>query len=137
MEQKLLRLEKLIGYLIFTGKIPIHSIQSELASKIEANKVSISRALSGEKKYLTDNFIERLNSEFGEQFNLEWLLSGEGEMLKTNNQISENNSGTGIIGNNVNGGGINDNKIILEMVEILKKKDEQIDKLLQIIQKDK
>jgi transcriptional regulator with XRE-family HTH domain len=57
--------------------------------------------------------------------------------INTNSQNSENNSGTGIIGNNVNGGGINDNKIIQEMVDMLKKKDEQIDKLLQIIQKDK
>jgi hypothetical protein len=68
-------------------------------------------------------------------YSINWLLTGKGNPTLSNNQNSENNSGIGIIGNNVNGGGINDHKVIQEMIEMLKKKDEQIDNLLQIISK--
>jgi hypothetical protein len=137
MKNKLERLNCMIGYLIFTGKLSVLSMQKEIIAKTEKNKTSVSMALNGDERYLTDKFIERVNTAFGSPFSIDWLLTGKGVPVYSNSQNSENNTGNGIIGNNVNGGGINDNKIIREMVELLKKKDEQIDKLLQIIQKDK
>lgn len=75
------------------------------------------------------------------EVNLKWLLTGEGKMLN-NNQTIESVTGTGIVGNNVLGGGINDGAIVNELIcvmkkkdEQLEKKDEQIEKLLSIIEK--
>ena len=73
MNTKIERVSKLIGYLIFIGKLPICSIQKVISDKLNANKVSISRALSGNEEYLTDSFIERLNNGFGGLFELNWL----------------------------------------------------------------
>ncbi|MDR1373175.1 MAG: hypothetical protein LBJ17_08715 [Dysgonamonadaceae bacterium] len=96
LETKLARVECLIGYLIYCGHLSFRALQKEITVKLCANKSSISKALNGDEKYLTDNFIERLNSEFGEQFNLEWLLTGSGNPTDNNislisQQITNNN----------------------------------------------
>jgi transcriptional regulator with XRE-family HTH domain len=65
---------------------------------------------------------------------ISWLLTGKGEPACSSPQHSSNNNGIGIIGNNVHGGGINDNQSTQEMIQLLKKKDEQMDILLQILQ---
>jgi transcriptional regulator with XRE-family HTH domain len=70
-------------------------------------------------------------------YSINWLLTGKGEPVCTNVQHSENNSGVGVVGNNVNSGTINDNYFTQEMMQMLKKKDEQIDRLLEIILGDK
>ena len=106
---------------------------SEFAKKIGTHQSSLSRALSDGNK-VGDATLNKISIAFG--INKQWLLTGEGDMV-TNEQKSENNSGLGIIGNNVNGGSINDHKVVLEMVELLRKKDEQIDRLIGIIEKIK
>ena len=47
-----------------------------------ASASNVSSALSGVETVLTDKFMSRFNESFGGLFNDEWLLSGEGEMLK-------------------------------------------------------
>ncbi|MDR1678222.1 MAG: hypothetical protein LBR81_00370 [Prevotellaceae bacterium] len=79
---KLERIKEIIRYLIFTQKIGYESIQKDLTNVLKSEKSVISRALNGDEKYLTDNFLVKLNSAFGEEFNLEWLLTGKGDMLK-------------------------------------------------------
>jgi hypothetical protein len=80
---KVERVNKLIGYLIFTGKLSIHSLQKTISETLKANKVSVSRALKGDEGYLTDSFIERLNSGFENPFELDWLLlKSDGNMLR-------------------------------------------------------
>jgi len=66
--------------------------------------------------------------------NPEWLLTGHGEMLR-NIQIIENVSGNGIVGNNVNGGGINDVSIVEGLINTIKKQNDHIESLLRIIEK--
>ena len=66
-------------YLRSTGTI--HT-QKDVAMKMNASRPNVSAAFSGDNKYLTDNFIERFNSAFGNVFELRWLLTGEGEMLR-------------------------------------------------------
>ena len=66
-------------YLRSTGTI--HT-QKDVAMKMNASRPNVSAAFSGDHKYLTDNFIERFNSAFGNVFELRWLLTGEGEMLR-------------------------------------------------------
>ena len=79
------RLDKAIKYLIMEG---IVSSQEDVANKMKANKVSISKAVSGSPKYLTDNFMKRFCETF-DVISYDWLNSGEGEMLKSINQYSD------------------------------------------------
>lgn len=58
--------------------------------------------------------------------NIEWLLTGEGEML--NNHITPTNQ------NEDNNLAVNKTEIA-QLIELLKKKDEQIDRLLTLLEK--
>ena len=49
---------------------------------MSANRVNVSKAFAGDKKYLTESFLIRLNSTFGNIFNEEWLLGDSSNMLK-------------------------------------------------------
>lgn len=71
------------NYLIFKGII---STQQDIANKMNVSKSNISRAINGDKKYLTEKFLIRFNDAFDNIFNIQWLLTGEGEMLNTPNQ---------------------------------------------------
>jgi hypothetical protein len=99
-------------------------------------KVGIANGyISHNKGSIGSEIISKISEQYPE-LNIDWLLNGKGTMV-VNEQKSENNSGVGIIGNNINGGSINDHKVVLEMIELLKKKDEQIDRLIGIIEKEK
>lgn len=71
-----------VNYLIYKKMI---SSQEELAKKVGVAKESISRALNGNKSYLTDKFLNKFNETFDNIFNINWLLYGDGEMLKDAN----------------------------------------------------
>ena len=72
-------LNKAIEYLKYQGVI---SSKKDLAEQMGANRVSVSRACSGDPSYLTSDFLHRLNTTFGSVFSPSWLLTGEGEMLR-------------------------------------------------------
>ena len=55
--------------------------QADLAVILKASEGTISRALKGDKNSLTENLLKRFCLSFP-IFNLDWLLTGEGEMLK-------------------------------------------------------
>ena len=94
---------------------------------------SISEIESGKKSgIVSDDIKYRLDKEFN--VNIDWLETGNGEMFK-NNQSVENVQGNGIVGNNVHGGGINDSTIIDGLLSTIKKRDEHVDRLLNIIEK--
>lgn len=65
--------------------------QRDFADKIEANVATISLALAGKEKYLTKNLFVRVAATFPNTFNNEWLLTGEGEMLKGESKKNETN----------------------------------------------
>lgn len=73
--------------------------QQDVAEKMKSPKSNISRAFSGDEKYLTNSFLIRFNKTFDEIFNIDWLLTGEGSMLNTEKDFS-NISGNIIAGNN-------------------------------------
>ncbi|OAV63349.1 hypothetical protein Barb6XT_03178 [Bacteroidales bacterium Barb6XT] len=139
MTDKRKRLEKVVAYLIWKDEVSIQSPQKDIATKIGASKVTISNAIKGNVRYLTDSLLLRINEYFGSPFNKEWLLTGDGEMLKTNTQ--ENNVATngGIVGIQGSGHQITNNDIagIIELQkgyqDMIKKSQEQIDKLIEII----
>lgn len=69
------RLKKAIDYL------RLHSIvekDKDVAVRMKADPSNVSRAI---KDMPTDKFLQRFNNAFDNVFNLEWLLTGEGEML--------------------------------------------------------
>lgn len=136
------RITEAIAYLKSKGKI--HK-QQDVAERMQADKSNVSRALSGDEKYLTDNFLRRFNSAFGGMFNNEWLINGDGDMLKPVQNVSDISSST-VVGANVSGNGnnISHNDItnMAGMIELqkgyqdmMRKSQEQIDRLLAIIEK--
>ncbi|CAL2056117.1 hypothetical protein [Tenacibaculum sp. 190524A05c] len=70
------RLKKTIDFLKFKNLI---NSQKELASKIDINANSLSQAVSGNTRYLTDNLFKKIYIKF-QILNLEWLLKGVGEI---------------------------------------------------------
>ncbi len=68
------------AYLFIRSQGKVHT-KTDLAAAMEANSVTISRAFSGKKGYLTKDFLIRFNSAFGNIFNMSYLMRGEGEML--------------------------------------------------------
>lgn len=80
------RFKKAFDYLKSRGMI--HT-QKDLAERVEATTPHVSLAMKGDSRYLTDNFVRRFNDAFGSIFNLQWLLLGEGEMLKENDDDFE------------------------------------------------
>ena len=67
------------------------------------------------------------------QLSIEWLLAGEGDMLKTNQQSISNIDNSNVVGANVNGTGININSNQSELLAIIRKQQEQMDKLIDTI----
>jgi hypothetical protein len=135
IEKKLKRLDALIRHLIWSGELSFLGTQKNIAKKIGANEVSVSRALKGDKEYLTDNFIERVNNGYESPFNTEWLITGEGERLK-NGQNLENVKNSVAIGRDANGSEIHvTSQNVEEFIRITEKYQEHTDKMLAIIEK--
>lgn len=85
------RLKEAFEFLRSNGKV--HT-QKDLAVQMGATRPNVSGAFKGDPKILTDNFIKRFNHAYGDIFNLNWLLDGEGDML--NIQADDINSITQI-----------------------------------------
>ena len=67
----------------------IHN-QADLASAIGASEATISKALKGEERSLTDNLFKRISMRF-KQLSLRWLLTGEGAMCCENDLFEKEN----------------------------------------------
>jgi hypothetical protein len=152
MNEKLNRLNALIRYLIWKEQISYLSPQKDISDRIDANNVSISNALNGNEKYLTDKLLERINNAYGKPFNIEWLLHGDGEMYKDSQIVGEisnptisGNSGNSNIIANVQGEvkNITNHQITEETIkrasfgyqDIIKTYQEHAERLLCIIEK--
>jgi hypothetical protein len=66
--------------------------------------------------------------------NPDWLISGKGSMLRREQRIG-NVDNSNVIGSNVSGNGININETSSELIAIINKQQDQIEKLLNIIEK--
>lgn len=56
--------------------------QKDIADKVKYNKSAVSQALNGIEGYVTSNFVSAFNEAFGGIFNEDYLLRGEGTLLK-------------------------------------------------------
>ena len=84
--------------------------QTNIAEKTKYNKSVVSQALNGIDGYITRNFVSAFNSAFGYIFSEDYLLRGEGTLLKdgiqdeapkppqrASNEVGTNTSGSRII----------------------------------------
>lgn len=84
--------------------------QTNVAERTGYNKSAVSHALKGTSGYVTENFVSAFNEAFGGIFNEDYLLRGEGTLLKdggqdeapkkphrTPNEVETNTSGSRII----------------------------------------
>lgn len=114
--------------------------KADMAEYLGYKSPYFSGIINGKEK-LSDQFLKNISDKIG--ISKDYILKGEGEMT-INEQTSENNTGVGIIGNNVNGGGISNNNdsVMLKMLDLLHKKEEalerrdaEIQRLLDIIER--
>lgn len=56
--------------------------QGDLAAIMETSRSNISAALSGSERVLTVSFLKRFYHKFHDIFSYEWLMDGQGQMLK-------------------------------------------------------
>ncbi|KAA6327437.1 hypothetical protein EZS27_023575 [termite gut metagenome] len=112
-----------------------------LANNIGLDYQRIFDIQSGKTKKVSGEVANAILSAYP-RFNITWILTGKGDMIKNNQQIG-NISDSSVVGANVNGNG---NQIthtdFTEMIELqkgyqdlLKKKDEHISELLHVITK--
>lgn len=131
------RLQIAYEYLRKQGEV--HT-QKDVASAMQATSQNVSAALKGKDGVLTEKFIRRFNHAFGDPFNINWLLYGEGEMIsQTCRQEIKGDYNTQVAGNNnqVNSPATLDKAIseISEQRKMLIKSQEQIDRLIAVIEK--
>ena len=63
--------------------------QKDVGEAMNVGKENISRAFNGVDGYYTPGFVRRFNETFGNIFNEDFLLNGEGDMLRVSNDKEE------------------------------------------------
>lgn len=103
------RLDIMYKYALSNGLCKNKGNFAELMGVAGSN---LSKALNGDSRYLTDNFLIRVNSVLNNVFSLDWVLNGTPPMMK------EQHSNTVVIHNDASGdsvrtGNINeDNNVV-------------------------
>ena len=65
---------------------PVHT-KNDFADKIKYHRTYISSAMHGNERYLTDKLFMNICEAFPDTFNLDYLLAGEGSLLKTEEEV--------------------------------------------------
>ncbi len=75
------------AYNYLKSKGLVHT-QRDVAEKMKSSTSNVSSAFSGRETVLTDNFLRRFNKAYGNLFDNEWLVFGQGTMMakKDNNE---------------------------------------------------
>ena len=63
-------------------------MQRDVAEKMGATPQNVSLALRGAPAVLTDRFLMRFNNAYFGMFNLDWLLTGVGDMLSPTGKLT-------------------------------------------------
>lgn len=104
--------------------------QSTFLEKIGVSTSTFSEIKSGKTKNISRRVATKIVDVYP-QFSIKWLMTGEGNMYVNNNTAPVfHNSGDNVT-NHQNAA----NEINRELIELLKKKDEQIDRLIAVIEK--
>ncbi len=118
MNDKLKKIEDAIKHLIVIDILLPKNFQKTIIEKMGANKTSVSQALKGNERYLTDNFIERFCEAFPE---IEHIFNEN-----TTYSIIQQGQGNINNGHNIHGKENRIEQTNVELLELIKKKDEQI-----------
>lgn len=110
----------------------IHT-KTELANLMHASRPNVSSALHGDDKVLTDRFLARFCAVFDE-FNLDWLLTGEGEMLCDTADATAMNHSIAISGHN-NNASLGDTAVLEERVKALEALLAEKERLIKVYEK--
>lgn len=79
------RLNEAFNYLRYSGLV---ATQKDVSDALGSSPSNISKALKGDERVLTDNFIVRFSEAFSE-ISSHWLLTGEGDMLASHDPRTE------------------------------------------------
>lgn len=118
--------------------------RTDFASRIGIHKSNLSTAMKGGGKYLTEGLFRKIMTEFP-FFNAEYLLTGQGSLIKDASQVQHiKDNGTGIMNNagSVQVGGVQAEESVTALIDELaeqRKLTEQAlaqnDRLITIIEK--
>lgn len=102
--------------------------KADMADFLGYKSPYFSGIINGKEK-MSDSFLKTISDKLN--INIQWIETGEGSMFSENKIVQQNQSG-----DNINGHSVTVNKTETDsFIELLKKKDEQIDRLLAIIEK--
>ncbi|MBQ2796843.1 MAG: helix-turn-helix transcriptional regulator [Tidjanibacter sp.] len=119
------RVIKVVEWLIFEG---IAKNRRDLAEKLGYTESSFSQIING-KVNISERFIKKLYN-LDDRLSEEWIKTGKGEMLIIEATHTINGDGNTAI----HGNGNQVNSETTRFLALLEKKDEQIDRLLAIIE---
>lgn len=111
------RFRKAYDYLYESGAI--HT-KKDLAEKMKVSRGSVQYAYAGNESYLNESFLKKFAKTF-EAINLDWLLTGDGEMLKKVQEAPKTNGMTNSSDENISKL-LEQNK---ELIDVLKKSLEE------------
>lgn len=111
------RFRKAYDYLYESGAI--HT-KKDLAEKMKVSRGSVQYAYAGNESYLNESFLKKFAKTF-EAINLDWLLTGDGEMLKKAQEAPKPNEMSNSSNDNISKL-LEQNK---ELIDVLKKSLEE------------
>ena len=82
-EERAKRLKEVYRYLFSAYGL---ESQSDFANNIKVQRTAMSAAMNGAKAYLTNNLFTKICAAYPGIFNLDYLLTGEGELLANSEQ---------------------------------------------------
>lgn len=127
------RIKQIFKYAIACGLV---TNKSEFAALLEIQPATLSRYMSGAKEP-SPTTLRKFNKIFNNAFSEEWLLLGTGTMLADKSVVEQHAEAAAapVYQNNGNGGNhVTQNNVNDELLTIIHKRDEQIDRLLTIIE---
>ena len=89
MSDKKDRLKEVYDYL--RSNYPVHT-QIDLAKELKITRQALSSAMNGNVSYLTTNLFQKICGAYPGVFNLDYLLTGEGNLLANKNESTQVNS---------------------------------------------
>jgi transcriptional regulator with XRE-family HTH domain len=122
-----------IGLRIKEIRLKNNLTQTDFSLKLGIKQANLSHIETYGTK-ISVSILQKVISNFN--VSAEWLLTGNGEMMRNEQQIGDIDNST-VVGANVNGNdiSINGTNCSTELLEIIKKQQQQIDKLIDVINK--
>lgn len=124
------RFTQIINYIL---EKKIEFSQNDIAKKLGISSGYMSELMQS-RKAISKRIVSRLADVYP-QFDMNWLKVNEGEMLKKPTIVQNNVNGDNLQGQNITLSSDNYMEIIREKDRQLQKRDEQIDRLITLLEK--